>query len=354
MIMTTKMKTEAAAMISRYDNKKKYDMYCKKLLSNKQILAYVMKGCIPEYADIPLEDIPSYIEMSSINTADYEYIDDHQVEVTDEAILGAQIKYDIQFEATIPMKQKEDDKSTPADKKVRMIINLESQAKDDPGYPLIKRALYYCSRLMARQKHPKDGFQHSDYGRIRKVCSIWICIGHNNQKNDVINTYKIQETCETKIWHAEREDYDLLTAVMVYPKKEGIRKAQDIPNAVEQQDENKQQRLLELLKILFIKNLVIEDKKEQLQKTYGILMEKEIDQEVMTMCNFSDFIEQRGIEQGLLQGKAEGKAEGKVEATLLHVKKLMQRIDVSAVDAMNILDVEEDIRPTILQSLHLS
>ena len=93
---------------------------------------------------------------------------------------------------------------------------------------------------------------------------------------------------------------------------------------------------------MFIKNLVIEDKKEQLQKTYGILMEKEIDKEVMTMCNFSDFIEQRG------------KEEGKVEATLLHVKKLMQKIDVSAVDAMNILDVEEDIRPTVLQSLHLS
>ena len=104
--MTTKMKTEAAAMISCYDNKKKYDMYCKKLLSNKQILAYVMKGCIPEYADIPLEDIPSYIEMSSINTADYEYIDDHQVEVTDETIPGAQIKYDIQFEAALLCKYK--------------------------------------------------------------------------------------------------------------------------------------------------------------------------------------------------------------------------------------------------------
>ena len=237
------------------------------------------------------------------------------------------------------------------------IWDLESQAKDDPGYPLIKRALYYCSRLMARQKHPKDGFQHSDYDRIKKVCSIWICIGHNNQKNDVINTYKIQETCETKIWHAAREDYDLLTAVMVYPKKEGIRKAQDIPNAVEQEDENKQ-RLLELLKILFIKNLVIEDKKEQLQKTYGILMEKEIDQEVMDMCNFSDFIEQRGIEkgleQGLKKGLLQGKAEGKVEATLLHVKKLMQSINVSAVDAMNMLDVEDDIRPAILQSLQLS
>ena len=44
----------------------------------------------------------------------------------------------------------------------------------------------------------------------------------------------------------------MLTAVMVYPKKEGIRKAQDIPNAVEQEDENKQ-RLLELLKIFILK-----------------------------------------------------------------------------------------------------
>ena len=109
---------------------------------------------------------------------------------------------------------------------------------------------------------------------------------------------------------------------------------------------------------MFIKNLVIEDKKEQLQKTYGILMEKEIDKEVMDMCNFSDFIEQRGIEKGLEQGLEkgllQGKAEGKVETTLLYVKKLMQRINVSAVDAMNMLDVEDDIRPAILQSLQLS
>ena len=107
MIMTTKMKTEAASMISCYDHKKKYDMYCKKLLSNKQILAYVMKGCIPEYAEVPLEDIPSYIEMSSIkNTAEYEHIDDKQIEVTDESIPGSQIKYDIQFEAALLCKYK--------------------------------------------------------------------------------------------------------------------------------------------------------------------------------------------------------------------------------------------------------
>ncbi|RJV85939.1 hypothetical protein DWW36_14135 [Erysipelotrichaceae bacterium AF15-26LB] len=352
--MIMKKYTEAASIITHYNDKKAYDMYCKRLLSNKQILAYVMKACIPEFADIPLKDIPFYIEMSSIkNTAECEHIHDQQIEVTDESIPGSQIKYDIQFEAMLPFKQKKAGKGTSTEKRLRMIINLESQARDDSGYPLIKRALYYCGRLMAKQKHPKDGFQHSDYGSIMKVCSIWICIGHNNQKNDVINTYQIQETCETNIWHAAKEDYDLITAVMVYPKKETVRNGKAIPYALEHMDENKQ-RLLELLKILFIKNLAVEDKKEQLQNGYGILMERELDKEVMNMCNFSDFIEQRGIEQGLLKGKAEGKTEGKVETTLLHVKKLVQRINVSAIDAMNILDVEEDIRPSILQALHHS
>ena len=60
------------------------------------------------------------------------------------------------------------------------------------------------------------------------------------------------------------------------------------------------------------------------------------------------------MEQGLEKGLLQGKAEGKVETTLLYVKKLMQKIDVSAVDAMNMLDVEDDIRPAILQSLQLS
>ena len=115
----------------------------------------MMKGCIPEYADIPLEDIPSYIEMSSINTADYEYIDDHQVEVTDEAILGAQIKYDIQFEATIPMKQKEAGKSTPADKKVRDHPIWKARQKDDPGYPLIKRALVLLAKIDVKTEASK-------------------------------------------------------------------------------------------------------------------------------------------------------------------------------------------------------
>ena len=47
--------TRIASAITKNENKKVYDEYYKRILSNKQILACVMKGCIPEYEDTPLE-----------------------------------------------------------------------------------------------------------------------------------------------------------------------------------------------------------------------------------------------------------------------------------------------------------
>ena len=53
---------EVADAIETNDLNKAYDEYCKKILSNKQILARIMKECVAEYRDIPVEEIPSYIE----------------------------------------------------------------------------------------------------------------------------------------------------------------------------------------------------------------------------------------------------------------------------------------------------
>ena len=51
-----------ADAIDRNKNSKNYDEVCKEILSNKQILAHIMKACVPEYQDVPLSEIPSYIE----------------------------------------------------------------------------------------------------------------------------------------------------------------------------------------------------------------------------------------------------------------------------------------------------
>ena len=76
------------------------------------------------------------------------------------------------------------------------------------------------------------------------------------------------------------------------------------------------------------------------------------------MCNLSDGIEERGImkglQQGMAQGLAQGKAEEKIDSTLLYVKNLMLAASVNAEKAMDMLGVEADIRPVILDALKCS
>ena len=132
-----------------------------------------------------------------------------------------------------------------------------------------------------------------------------------------------------------------MTAIMVYPGKQYDLKK-------EHTDEHLHS-LLELLNILFIAKLPVEDMKEQLQK-YDIIMTKEIESEVQNMCNLSDGIEERGIMKGLQQGMA----QGKIDSTLLHVKNLMLAAGINAEKAMDMLGVEADIRPVILDALKCS
>ena len=65
------------------------------------------------------------------------------------------------------------------------------------------------------------------------------------------------------------------------------------------------------------------------------------------MCNLSQGIKA----EGRAEGKAEGILEGIAKATLVYVKRLMQKNNMSAADAMDILDVENDIRPIVLKEL---
>ena len=181
----------------------------------------------------------------------------------------------------------------------------------------------------------------------KKVYSIWICIGHAKQKNDVINSYTIQENCHTKIWHAPRNHFDIMTAVMVYPEMEAFKNARE-DREVQKSGKTFEQKLLELLKVLFIKDISVQKKKERLEKEHDIIMERETESEVMEMCNFSDFIEERGIRKGL----ALGKAEEKVNTTLQHVQNLMQFSNLSAAEAMKMLGVEKELQSVILNNLH--
>lgn len=58
-----KVETMLARNIAVAKDKAKYDAVCKQLLANKTILAWIMKSCVEEFADFPVDEIAErYIE----------------------------------------------------------------------------------------------------------------------------------------------------------------------------------------------------------------------------------------------------------------------------------------------------
>lgn len=78
-------------------------------------------------------------------------------------MLSKTVYYDIRFKAYIPN----------TEEPVQLIINLEIQLNDTPGYPLVTRGFYYCARMISEQYGTIFTGEH--YEKLQKVYSIWIC-----------------------------------------------------------------------------------------------------------------------------------------------------------------------------------
>ena len=295
----------------------RYDEICKHLLSYKPILARILKECVEEYHDLSYEAIQACIE-PDLKGAHMHIIGRNTEYLT---IPEAKILYDLLFTAALP-KQKE---------QVALFINIEAKNRDDPSYPLLKRALYDGSRLLAGQKGEQHGFEHSSYGEIKKVYTIWLCFGHAKKKADVINRYRIEEKQERGNWKSEKADYDVLEVVMVYPGEK------------RREEEN---GMMELLKELFCEGG--EEKGKRLEEKYGIRMTKEMEKEVDRMCNLSQIFVDKGMEKGLVLGESKGKEESNVAC----VRSLSKHLSIRYEEAMDLLEIEEALRPSVMERLH--
>lgn len=74
-----------------------------------------------------------------------------------------------------------------------------------------------------------------------------------------------------------------------------------------------------MLSTLLSADIKPDEKKHVLENEYGIAMSVELEEEVNSMCNLSEAIEERGIEQGIErgieQGIERGVEQGKIIAT---------------------------------------
>ena len=205
---------------------------------------------------------------------------------------------------------------------IKLIINVEAQNDASPGYPLTKRALYYCGRMLSAQYGRE--FVKSEYDRLKKVYSIWICTDAPLYKQNTINIYSLKEDSFIGEHTEPMSNYDLLTVVMIYTADDFM----DLQNDI-----------IKMLSVLLSRNLAAKERMNILEDSFDIVMTEKVNQEVDKMCNLS---------QGV---RADGRAEGELKERLKNVKAIMDSLKVSAIEAMNILKFSSEEQQKLLPLL---
>ena len=267
-----------------------YDKTAKKLLANKQILAQIMKGCVDEYSECSVDEIAEkYIEGTpEVGTVGVHVDDTNRLPRTPEVITGSNnedstlTEGTVRFDAIAPTSAHD---ATSQDV-IRLIINVEAQTAFNPGYPLTKRAIYYCSRMISAQHGPI--FKKSEYGKIRKVYSIWVCTKPSDEFQNTLTRYSICP--EQLIGNAteKSENYDLMSVVTI---------------CVGKPDSENYTGILKFLDVLLSSSRAATEKKKILEEEFGVAMSDELEREVLIMCNLSQGVRAEGRKEGISIGE---------------------------------------------------
>ena len=281
--------TNLAQMIDLAADRARYDECAKKLLTYKAVIAWILKSCTKEFSQYSVNFICDNCLKENIEISSRAVHQDHpdrsklldgneQIDCLNSeanAIKDQTVYYDIRFKAYIPN----------TEEPVQLIINLEIQLNDTPGYPLVTRGFYYCARMISEQYGTVFTDEH--YEKIQKAYSIWICPDPaKKRKNGIFKYHTIEDTILGKSY-TDSQSYDLMEVVIVN---------------LGDTDKESELEILDLLNVLFSTSATPEEKKKRLHEDFDIAMTEEFESEVRDMCNLSRALVDQGIEQGMKQG----------------------------------------------------
>lgn len=304
------VQTGLANSIDASDTRAQLDAVAKKLIKHRIILAEILKECVEEFREFDI----SYIEQNCFvgEVRMNEVSVEQDVLDADSTIVGSNtedasdnegtVHFDLVFDAIVPTTKKV----------IRLVINIEIQVDTELSYSVITRAIYYLARLVSRQKGTV--FNHSEYEKIQKVYSIWICPDPQKENRNSIAEYGFTQQKVIGTVNEPVENYDKMKAIVISLNDEGMENRSDI---------------IRLLSALLSTTESVERRKEILEGDFHIPMTREIEEEVLEMCNLGSAVEKQGIKQG-------------AESSLLQsIKNLMDSMKWSAKQAMDALKVPE-------------
>ena len=252
------MNTEIKNAITAADAKIQYDTYAKRLLAQKSILANILVKTVAEFKDMKPSEVVNYIEGEPrIGIAPVEpgLTNVEKTDNSGQRIVGfntenaeineGMIRFDIVF--YVRMK----------DGLSQIIINVEAQKDEPKKYQIINRAVFYISRLVSSQK--QRDFINMNYDDIKKVYSIWVCMGM--KENTMCHIHLTKDDLIGK--HNWRGNLDLLNIVMI-----------GISDTLPEHDNTYEMH--RLLVALFTNTLNAKQKIDIINKEYDIPVESDI------------------------------------------------------------------------------
>ncbi len=286
------MDAELKLLLTSANEKTQYDTYAKNLLSRKCILACILTAVVNEFKGMTPREAEHFIE-GEVHVGDVpvtpgmtnvERMTEGQ-ESAGQRIVGLNtvqqeigegtVVFDILFYVRL------------RDGLSQIIMNLEAQKDEPSAYYIVNRAVFYGSRQISSQK--ERDFTGDNFNDLKQVYSVWVCM---NMRECSWN--HIHLTDETVLGHHRwRGDLDLLNIVLL-----------GVPNEIPQPEAGYE--LHRLLCALFSVGLSWEERIDILENEYLMDVQGELGEELKEMCNLSQGILERGIEQGIERGIGQG------------------------------------------------
>lgn len=268
----------------------KLDRQIKRVLACKPILSRIFSAVIEECNGMTYNEVEACIEGNVlVEQVPMEpgYTNIVGLSQEDSELGEGLIRYDIRTYLKLP--------NCEVPQLAKILIDVEAQKDEDPGYDIPIRGLYYCCRMISSQLMTEFTVATNDskkYDNIKKVYSIWICTETSQKRANSIEKYGItREMLSGK--NSDSPRYDLLSTIII-----NLSKYHDYGKT--------DNELIRFLTDLFNDEMPVREKLRILHGTYHLSITEEIKKEVTEMCTYTTSIKQRAIQQGIRQGIQEG------------------------------------------------
>lgn len=205
------------------DNSLQYDAISKELLSNKDILAYILAKAVDEFQGMNPKDIVSYIET------------DPEVANTNKVVFGVRMKGGLS----------------------QVTLNIETVKDESSENDIFSRAIFDALSMISSQK--EEDLINTNFNDLKRVFSIWLCM---NMRENIMN-YVHFENNKLLGSDPQEEKIDLLNIVLI-----------GISNELPEHDEKYE--LHRLLGALFSNQLSVEERLNIIEGEYNIPVDNNI------------------------------------------------------------------------------